>query len=78
MLCWNVAAKKRPDFKTLLKSIKNFRTGGDQQEGYYMANPARRTYDNAKERTSACTSGKKGLSVTVSDAVDYMTILENK
>jgi len=65
--CWNVAAKKRPDFKALCKLIRSFRSGGDQQEGYYTADPTRKAYDNPKERTNDYTSGRPGKSAKTGD-----------
>jgi len=67
--CWNVVAKKRPDFKTLCKSIRSFRSGGDQQEGYYAAGPQQRSYDNPKERTNDYTSGPVGKSATKAESL---------
>jgi len=67
--CWNVVPKKRPDFKTLLKSIRHFRTGGDQHEGYYTADPTRKTYDDPKERRTAYNSANNGQSATTSESL---------
>lgn len=57
--CWNASPKKRPDFRTICRQIRNFRSGGANQENYYAVDPKSKQYDDPKERTNDYISARK-------------------